>query len=90
MTENSRSEPNKTMAIDSKTEPILELYRQTYVKVSGKILDTTEQKLNEHLRFPSERMGQEIATGDVIEQALKLLFDRDPAFLKNWLKENGF
>lgn len=88
MIENSRSEPHKTTAIDSKTEPILQLYRQTYVKVSGKIIDTTGQKLNEYLRFASERMSQEIAAGDVIEHALKLLFDRDPAF-KNWLKENG-
>lgn len=90
MTEKPRSEPDRIAAIDSKTEPILELYRQTYVKVSDKILDTTEQKLNEHLRFASERIGPEIATGDVIEQALELLFDRDLAFLKNWLKENGF
>lgn len=90
MTEKPRSEHDRTATIDSKTEPMLQLYRQTYVKVSGKILDTTEQKLNEYLRFASERTDQEIATGDVIEQALKLLFDRDLAFLKNWLKENGF
>lgn len=68
--------------------PILQLYRQNHVKVSGKILDTTERKLVEYLRFASARMNTEIATGDVIEHALKLLFDRDTGF-KNWLKENA-
>lgn len=88
MIEKPRPEHDRTTANDSKTEPILQLYRQTYVKVSAKILDTTEQRLSEYLRFASEQMSQEITTGDVIEHALKLLFERDLAF-KIWLKQNG-
>lgn len=68
--------------------PILQLYRQNYVKVSGRILDTTEKKLNDYLQFASARMKTEITSGDVLEHALKLLFERDSSF-RNWLKQNG-
>lgn len=67
--------------------PILQLYRLNYTKVGGKILDTTDAKLNKYIRFASEHMNTEITAGDVIEHALKMLFDRDSGF-KNWLKQN--
>lgn len=72
----------------STNNPILQLYRQNYVKVSGKILDTTEKKLNDYIRFASGHMKTEIMAGDVIEHALKLLFERDSSF-RNWLKQNA-
>lgn len=80
---------NETTAT-SKTQieaPILQLSRLNYVKVGGKILDTTEQKLNRYIQFASSHMKTEITAGDVIEHALKLLFERDAGF-KNWLKQN--
>ena len=67
--------------------PILQLYRLNYVKVGGKILDSTGTKLDKYIRFASQHMNTEITAGDVIEHALKLLFERDAGF-KNWLKRN--
>jgi|CXWL01.1.fsa_nt_gi hypothetical protein len=68
-------------------QPILQLYRLNYKKIGGKILDTTDAKLNKYLQFASQHMNTEITAGDVIEHALKMLFDRDTGF-KNWLKRN--
>jgi hypothetical protein len=68
-------------------QPILQLYRLNYKKIGGKILDTTDAKLNKYLQFASKHMNTEITAGDVIEHALKMLFDRDTGF-KNWLKKN--
>lgn len=68
-------------------QPILQLYRLNYIKIGGKILDTTDAKLNKYLQFASKHMNTEITAGDVIEHALKMLFDRDTGF-KNWLKRN--
>ena len=67
--------------------PILQLYRLNYVKVSGKIHDTTDAKLNKYIRFASQHMKTAITAGDVIEHALKMLFERDAGF-KNWLKRS--
>ena len=68
-------------------QPILQLYRLNYKKIGGRILDTTDAKLNKYLRFASQQMNTEITASDVIEHALKMLFDRDAGF-KNWLKKN--
>ena len=68
-------------------KPILQLYRLNYIKITGKILDTTDAKLGQYIRFASENMNTEITASDVIEHALKMLFDRDAGF-KNWLKKN--
>ncbi len=76
-----------TVSKTSNNTPILQLYRLNYVKVGGKILDTTDAKLTEYLRFASQHMKTEITQNDVIEHALKMLFDRD-AGIKNWLKQN--
>lgn len=69
------------------TSPILQLNRLQYVKVSGKILDSTGERLEKYIRYASERMNVEVTAGDCLEHALKLLFDRDSGF-KTWLKEN--
>lgn len=66
--------------------PILQLTRLNYVKISGKVLDTTNAKLNKYIAYATERMNTEITAGDVIEYGLKLLFDRDTGF-KDWLKQ---
>lgn len=67
--------------------PILQLTRLIYVKIAGKILETTNEKLEKYIVYASERMKTEISVGDVIEHGLKLLFDRDSGF-KDWLKKN--
>lgn len=76
-----------TMPNSGNEQPILQLYRLNYKKIGGKILDTTDAKLNKYLQFASQHMNTEITAGDVIEHALKMLFDRDTGF-KNWLKRN--
>ena len=75
-----------TMKKPNPDKPILQLNRINYVKVGGKILDSTGTKLDEYIRYASQRMNTEITPGDVIEHGLKLLFDRDAGF-KNWLKQ---
>lgn len=66
--------------------PILQLNRQNFVKIGGKVLDSTSEKLDKYIAFASERMDTKITSGDVIEHGLKLLFDRDRGF-KTWLKD---
>ena len=84
MSENTGNAPIQNSGNE---QPILQLYRLNYIKIGGRILDTTDAKLNKYLRFASQQMNTEITTGDVIEHALKMLFDRDTGF-KNWLKKN--
>lgn len=84
MTETNEIKPNEKMKIGM---PILQLTRLIYVKISGKILETTNEKLEKYIAYASERMKTEISVGDVIEHALKLLFERDTGF-KDWLKKN--
>lgn len=67
--------------------PILQLNRLTYVKIGGRVLDTTGAKLDNYIAYATERMNTEITSGDVIEYGLKLLFDRDAGF-KEWLKQS--
>lgn len=67
--------------------PILQLNRLNYVKIGGRVLDTTGAKLDKYIAYATERMKTEITPGDVIEHGLKLLFDRDTGF-KEWLKRN--
>ena len=75
-------------AAGTKTEmPILQLNRLSYAKINGKILETTNKKLEKYIRYATERMNTEISSGDVIEHGLKLLFERDTGF-KDWLKKN--
>ncbi len=66
---------------------MLQINRLNYVRVNAKILDATDQKLKKYLQFSGEKMDTEITNDDVIEYALKLLFDKDSAF-KSWLKNN--
>lgn len=84
MTENTEKLPAAKPLTE---QPILQLYRLNYVKVGGKILDSTDAKLAKYIRFAALHMGTEITAGDVIEHALKMLFDRDAGF-KSWLKTN--
>lgn len=80
------NETNKTNG--TKTEmPILQLNRLSYAKINGKILETTNAKLEKYIQYATERMRTEISPGDVIEHGLKLLFERDTGF-KDWLKKN--
>lgn len=83
------SEINETkQGTGTKTEmPILQLNRLSYAKINGKILETTNAKLEKYIRYATERMNTEISSGDVIEHGLKLLFERDTGF-KDWLKKN--
>lgn len=83
------TEQNETNVITKpKTKaPILQLNRINYVKVGGKVLDTTSEKLDKYIAYATESMNTEITSGDVIEHGLKLLFDRDSGF-KGWLKQN--
>ena len=50
-------------------------------------LDSTGEKLDKYIAYASRAMNTEITSGDCLEHALKLLFDRDSGF-KAWLKEN--
>lgn len=83
------SETNELNATEkAKTNaPILQLNRLNYVKIGGKVLDTTSEKLDKYIAYASRAMNTEITSGDCLEHALKLLFDRDSGF-KTWLKEN--
>jgi hypothetical protein len=67
--------------------PILQLNRLNYVKIGGRVLDSTEKKLDKYIKYASERMKTEVTSGDCLEHGLKLLFDRDAGF-KEWLKQN--
>lgn len=69
-------------------QPMLQINRLNYVRVSAKVLDTTDQKLKKYLQFSGEQMNTKITNDDVIEYALNLLFERDTAF-RSWLKANG-
>lgn len=80
-TEKSTTTKPKTNA------PILQLNRLNYVKIGGKVLDSTSAKLDKYIAYASQEMNTEITSGDCLEHALKLLFDRDSGF-KTWLKEN--
>lgn len=83
------SEINETkQGAGTKTEmPILQLNRLSYAKINGKILETTNAKLEKYIRYASSALNTEISSGDVIEHGLKLLFERDTGF-KDWLKKN--
>ncbi len=83
------SEINETkQTAETRNEmPILQLNRLNYAKINGKILETTNNKLEKYIRYATERMKTEISSGDCIEHGLKLLFDRDTGF-KDWLKKN--
>ena len=87
MSDNNQRTLDPNPSAPSGEPPILQLYRLNYIKVSGKILDTTDVKLNKYIQFASQHMSTEITASDVIEHALKMLFDRDGGF-KNWLKQN--
>lgn len=67
--------------------PILQLNRLNYIKIGGKVLDSTGEKLDKYILYATEQMNTDITSGDCLEHALKLLFDRDSGF-KVWLKEN--
>lgn len=67
--------------------PILQLNRPNYVKIGGRVLDSTEKKLDKYIKYATERMNTEVTSGDCLEHGLKLLFDRDAGF-KEWLKQN--
>ena len=67
--------------------PILQLNRLNYVKIGGRVLDSTGEKLDKYIRYASEQMKTEVTSGDCLEHGLKLLFDRDTGF-KDWLKKN--
>ncbi len=65
--------------------PLLQINRLTYVKLNTRVLEATEQKLRQYLKFATVSMNTEITNDDVVEYALNHLFERDPAF-KSWLK----
>ena len=83
---NETNEVNKTEKPKTNA-PILQLNRLNYVKIGGKVLDSTGEKLDKYIAYASRAMNTEITSGDCLEHALKLLFDRDSGF-KAWLKEN--
>ena len=83
------SETNGTKeSVKLKTDtPILQLNRLNHVKIGGRVLDSTGEKLDKYIKYASERMNTEVTSGDCLEHGLKLLFDRDAGF-KEWLKQN--
>ncbi len=68
--------------------PLLQINRLNFVKLTTRVLETTESKLKQYLQFASISMNTDITNDDVIEYALNHLFERDPAF-KSWLKTRG-
>ncbi len=68
--------------------PMLQINRLNYSKINAKILDATNKRLNQYLEFAGRQLDTQITNDDVIEYALNLLFDRDPAF-KSWLKKKS-
>ena len=72
----------------SNDQPILQINRLTYVKINTKILDSTDDKMKKYLLFAAEQMKTDITSGDVIDFALNMLFDRDPGF-KFWHKQKA-
>lgn len=75
----------KPSATPNKKQPMLQINRLNYIRISAKILDTTDRTLKRYLEFASEQMKTKITNDDVVEYALNLLFDRDGAF-KTWSK----
>lgn len=67
--------------------PILQLNRLSYARINGRILESTNNRLDNYISYATEKMKTEITAGDVIEHGLKLLFERDSGF-KDWLKKN--
>ena len=80
------SESN-SVARRSSELPMLQINRLKYVRINAKVLDGTDQKLKQYLRFAGRHLDTTITNDDVIEYALNMLFDRDSAF-KSWLKSN--
>lgn len=85
MSTNPENNPTARLATG---QPMLQLNRLNYVKVSARILDGTDEKLKQYLRFAGSQMNTEVTGDDVIEYALNLLFDRDSAF-KSWLRQKA-
>jgi hypothetical protein len=79
---------NNATARRTSEQPMLQINRLNHVRINAKILDGTDQKLKKYLQFASQKMDTEITNDDVVEYALNLLFDRDPAF-KSWLKQKA-
>lgn len=68
--------------------PMLQINRLNYIRINAKVLDGTDERLKQYLRFAGAQMNTEITNDDVIEYALNMLFDRDTAF-KSWLKQQA-
>ncbi len=82
-------QPNITPSSKTSLErPLLQINRLTYVKLNTRVLEATEEKLKQYLKFATVNMNTEITNDDVVEYALNHLFERDPAF-KSWLKINS-
>lgn len=79
------TETNPSAKLNSE-RPMLQITRLNHVKINAKVLDSTHEKLKQYLQFAAAQMDTEITNDDVIEYALKLLFERDSAF-KSWLKK---
>lgn len=84
MSERNETETNNKPKTDA---PILQLNRLNYVKVGGKILDSTNAKLKHYVAYASERLNTEVTVGDCLDHGLRLLYDRDAGF-KEYLKIN--
>ena len=82
-------QPNITPSSRTSLErPLLQINRLTYVKLNTRVLEATEQKLKQYLKFATISMNTDITNDDVVEYALNHLFERDPAF-KSWLRTRG-
>ena len=69
-------------------QTILQINRLNYIKVNTKILDSTNEKLKKYLHFAADQIKTEVTSGDVIDFALNMLFDRDPGF-RSWHKQRS-
>lgn len=76
---------NNPTARRSTGQPMIQINRLNHVRISARILDSTELKLKQYLQFASEQMDTEVTNDDVVDYALNMLFARDSAF-RSWLK----
>lgn len=76
---------NSSNSSQSSKRPMLQINRLNHIRLSAKVLDSTDEKLKQYLQFAAAQMDTEITNDDVVEYALNLLFERDTAF-RSWLK----
>jgi hypothetical protein len=83
----NETDENNTNQKQRSDMPILQLNRLSYARINGRILESTNKRLDKYIIYATQRLNTEVTAGDVVEHGLKLLFERDTGF-KDWLKKN--